>query len=137
MLTQESLKAQLKYDPETGIFTWLKVQPGISYGKIAGTKTTRGYIQIKIEYKIIGAHRLAWLLRLSTAAQNSANTKLSIKNTSGIKGVNWNKQLQKWCAEIKISGIKHFLGYYDNIETATQIRKRFAERMLGEFARHE
>lgn len=161
MLTREELHKQLKYDAEQGFFTWLKVHPGVTHGARAGTITSRGYVVIRVNRAFYGAHRLAWLymtgvmpdevdhkdlnpsnnawnnLRLATHAQNAANQKLNSANKSGVKGVNWNKKLGKWCAEIKINGIRHFLGYYDKIEDAAFVRRAFADRMLGEFARHE
>lgn len=61
MLTQETLKNLLHYDPKTGIFTGKSTQGGIIAGMPRGSKNSRGYIQIKIKGKTYKAHRLAWL----------------------------------------------------------------------------
>jgi hypothetical protein len=71
MLTQDILKQMLHYDSNTGVFTWI-CDSGKNKiaGKIAGTKTYQGYVQIKIKGSIYRAHRLAWLY---TTGQNPAD----------------------------------------------------------------
>ena len=62
MLTQAELKARLNYDPETGIFTWIKRirRKGSHPNSIAGNLCD-GYIRIKVNGKLYRAHRLAFL----------------------------------------------------------------------------
>lgn len=63
----EHIKDCLKYDPDTGIFTWListrsyagKINPGDAAGS-QKLETTQGYIMIGFEQKIYRAHRLAF-----------------------------------------------------------------------------
>ena len=43
-------------------------------------------------------------LRFATHSQNNQNRSISIKNKSGTKGVNWNKNTNKWTAQIFING---------------------------------
>ena len=43
-------------------------------------------------------------LRLATKAQNQHNQRLSCANTSGLKGVTWNKRGEKWQAQIMLNG---------------------------------
>ncbi len=56
-------KEFLKYEPETGIFTWIKeTHPWIKHlGKQAGTVNEDGYIKIRLNRVGYSAHRLAWL----------------------------------------------------------------------------
>lgn len=59
-LTQEYLKSILRYDPDTGEWTWLIRKKGIS-NVHAGTRNSLGYKVIKINQKIYRGSRLAWL----------------------------------------------------------------------------
>lgn len=133
-------------------------------GQAAGTPTVpRGYIQIMVLSRLYLAHRLAFLwmtgawprseevdhidgdhannawrnLREVTGSQNKMNLPLRSDNTSGVKGVWWDKRRSMWAAEIMIAGRKRHLGYFDNLEAAKAIRIKAAERLHGEFARHD
>ena len=72
-------------------------------------------------------------LRFATHTENNRNRKMSKNNTSGIKGVHFNSNRNKWQAYIKIDGIKIHLGSYDNIEDAKQARVNKANEVFGEF----
>jgi len=70
-------------------------------------------------------------LRWATNQENQRNSKLSAKNTSGIKGVCFYKKLNKWSARIKIDGINIHLGLYENIEDAKQARINKVNEVFG------
>ena len=70
-------------------------------------------------------------LRFATPKENSHNSKLSIKNTSGAKGISWHKRVKKWYAHIQIDGININIGYYDNIEDAKIARVNRANEAFG------
>ena len=59
-LTQKKLKKILKYNSETGVFTWLVSKSGIKR-KLAGSIDREGYRRIGIEGKNYSASRLVWL----------------------------------------------------------------------------
>lgn len=63
-------------------------------------------------------------LRTVTNIINSWNKGKTIKNTSGVNGVTWSKRYSKWQAQLKIKGINHYLGRYDNIKDAELARKQ-------------
>ena len=73
-------------------------------------------------------------LRLVTYSQNAANRRKQSNNTSGITGVYWNKNMQKWYAEIKFNKKRIFLGYFTDFEDAVKNRKEAEERYFGEFS---
>ena|ERR1035437_4946304 len=47
-------------------------------------------------------------------AQIGVPKKMCKNNTSGYKGVHFDKQTGKWCARIQISGVRTCLGYFDD-----------------------
>ena len=63
LLPVDVLKANVFYDPETGLFTRTKNHPKRKYlaGSVTGVQRPDGYLQRMIEGKIYLAHRLAWL----------------------------------------------------------------------------
>ena len=72
-------------------------------------------------------------LRWATHQENNRNTRIPSNNTSGIKGVSWCNQTQKWRASIKIDGIQINLGRYNTIEEATIARQTRANLAFGVF----
>ena len=141
----------LKYNPETGVFTWL-VSPNrrITVGSIAGYGYYTGnYIKIKIAGVFYQAHRLAFLymtgdfpekhidhkdhnrsnnkwvnLRKVTRLQNQKNQKKRQDNTSGCCGVAWNKDSKKWHSYITVNGLNKHLGFYNSKIVAIIKRKQ-------------
>jgi hypothetical protein len=77
-------------------------------------------------------------LRISTIAQNCANKDLMSNNTSGHKGVYWNKANQKWHARImyQYHGHKMYkhLGYFEEILDAVAAYESAAKLYNKEYA---
>lgn len=145
-LSQEDLKRQIHYDPQTGIFTRLVFKRGIQTRDIdhTGNVNAQGYIVIGINRKQFLAHRLAWLyvhghfpkyidhinriktdnrlinLRSVTHSQNHENVMTRKDNTSGHKGVHFYKPYQRWQVYINHEGKRYTLGYRDTFEEAVQ-----------------
>ena len=72
-------------------------------------------------------------LRFASNQENNMNSKIRRDNTSGFKGVRFDKKSNKWKAEICINGTKQHLGYFENIENAVNARVKKAEELFGEF----
>ena len=72
-------------------------------------------------------------VRWATNTENMQNTKVSSKNTSGYKGVQWHKPTQKWKVDITINGKRISLGYFINKDEAINIRIPRAKDEFGKF----
>ena len=73
-------------------------------------------------------------LRIATPAQNAQNHKLSQANTSGYKGVSFEKRRHKYEAYIHVNNKKRHLGYFTDPKTAARAYDRAAVFYYGEFA---
>ena len=72
-------------------------------------------------------------LRVCTAMQNSRNKLNRIDNTSGCKGVYWNKRAKKWHAQIGVNGKRKHIGFFDSKENAYKEYRKFAELYFKEY----
>lgn len=73
-------------------------------------------------------------LRLVARSQNSKNHKLYGHNKSGVTGVYWVTQAQKWEAVVTVEGRKVRLGQYKNKEDAIKARKEGERRYYKEYS---
>lgn len=162
-LTQGRLQELFDYNPDTGLFVWKVFRGGGSpkIGTVAGSVNGEGYIKIKVDGKIYGAHRLAWLyitgawpeeeidhlngvsgdnrfsnLREATRAQNNQNTRICHNNQSGYKRVSRNPKNGKWSAHITIDSRQKFLGDFETPELAHEFYCLAADMVYGDFANH-
>ena len=72
-------------------------------------------------------------LRWATSQENLRNSQIASNNTSGIKGITFDKSRQKWCAQIRINGKGITIGRYNTIEEATIARQLKANEVFGSF----
>lgn len=71
-------------------------------------------------------------LRILTPRENTAmNIGLNKNNTSGHRGVYFDKQKKKWFADIKCNRKTHKSKYFLDIEGAIQARKELEEKYFG------
>ena len=148
----DALKSLLRYDPDTGLIYWTAKGKGMIKKKAAGTLLYSGYLGICIGPKRWQAHRIAWALhhgvwpedqidhingvktdnracnlREATNSQNGKNLGLSKANTSGVKGISFEKHTGRWKATIRVDGKSISIGRFDSIENAA-IARKFAEQ---------
>lgn len=159
-LNQEDLLRALNYDNLTGIFTWLVSGGRKVPGDVAGTDDGHGYITIRIKYIQYKAHRLAWLymagewppnqidhinhdkadnrfenLRLATNIENDRNRALYCTSTSGVCGVHWKPDKNKWRSSITINNKYISLGSHSDKFEAICARKS-ADNRYGFHVNH-
>lgn len=159
-ITGENLKEFVKYEPESGAFTWLKSRGKAAKGRAAGSLNRDGYLRICIDGVRYSAHCLAWLyvkgtfpedqidhingirsdnricnLRLATRSQNQCNSRRNSRNKSGYKGVHWSKHDKVFRASIEVNGKKIGLGAFHDAISAHAAYCVAAKKYFGEFAR--
>lgn len=74
-------------------------------------------------------------LRICTRLENSRNTKLSPRNTSGYKGVYWSKRHQRWHVQIWVNTKTKHIGLFNTPEEGYAAYCEAAKKYFGEFAR--
>lgn len=73
-------------------------------------------------------------LRPATVKENARNGSIRSTNTSGYIGVVWNKNRQKWVAQITVDYKNICLGYFADKEDAIRARLKGEAKYFGEFA---
>lgn len=73
-------------------------------------------------------------LRVCTKSENNMNKGVAKNNTSGIRGVSWNKRQKKWEAKIKLNRRTRHLGCFKDINDAAEARRQAEEELFGEFS---
>ena len=72
-------------------------------------------------------------LRWATSKNNQYNQGKRKDNSSGFKGVTFQKSRQKYCAKISINGKSKHLGLFESAEEAGQVYDAKAKQIHGEF----
>jgi hypothetical protein len=158
IITKDYLEKLFHY--KDGFLYWKKTKGPAKAGKIAGRISTQGYYQVGINYKVYAKHRLIFLmhhgylpievdhkdgnkqnnrienLRAATSSQNSFNKPKKSTNTSGVKGVNWDKGSSQWIARCEVDKKRYFLGRFDDIKEAEKVIVQFRNQYHGSFANH-
>lgn len=142
-LTAERLRELLHYNPETGVFTWLRRQGRVLPGQQAGNKKTNGYRELRVCGVRYHAHRLAWFyvtgswptaqidhrngirddnrltnLRDVSPGCNNQNQRSASKNSkTGVLGVSLHKS-GRYIAFICLNRKTRYLGLYPTAELA-------------------
>ena len=135
-------------DTESGLITRKRT------GKIMGCKNKNGYIQFGFNNVKYYVHRIILTkylgreikeycdhinhntsdnriinLREITQQENIQYQQLSSRNKSGFKGVIWNKDNNKWRAQIHLNKKALFLGLFDTAELAYEAYKNKAQEL--------
>lgn len=136
-----TLRAEVHYSPETGVFTQLRANTRIKVGAQRGSVGPHGYLRVKIAGKDWYAHRLAFLymtgnwpkevdhingdkqdnrwcnLRDVSHQTNQYNHKAArADNKVGLRGVT--KRWNRYRATVTHGGVSRSVGCYDTAEEA-------------------
>jgi len=160
-LSQDELKRALDYNPDTGIFTWRKkMARRVKVGAVVG-HSRKGYLRVQLYGKFHNLHHLAWFyvygewpkgqidhingarddnrvenLRDVDQNVNQRNAKQRKDNKSGITGVSWAANCNKWMAYITVDGKRTTLGFFTDKYRAASVRHLAMELHGGFTERH-
>ena len=152
----ERLRECLSYNRRTGVLRW-KVRPAdnVYAGTVAGCIDHRGYRLVRLDRRLLLAHRVAWAihygawpecdldhrnmdksdnrianLRLASRALNIANT--PPRRANGLpKGCYRTKGRRRWYSKIQIDGKVKRLGGFDTAAEAAAAFKREHRAVYG------
>ena len=156
-LTHSQLISVLNYDPATGAVTRrVKSRRDANRDGDAGCVGNNGRRYITIDGKQYIAHRLVWFyahgqwpennlapkdgdylnLKLEnwieeTQAETSRRSKHRANNTSGSRGVHFDKSRSKWLANIVVNYRTKYLGRFDTKEAAIEAYEKARKDFLG------
>lgn len=160
MLTQEYLKSQVLYEPDTGQFYWLvpkrgrKLDKPISYGVKYGGITLDGvtyqchvlaffymtgrWPKELVDHEDGNSLNNRWSnLREATHAQNAANRRRRRSTLTGVKGVAKNYRNDTWNVTVDKDGKRHSLGPFFSLREAHKAHQKLSKELFGEFHRKE
>lgn len=149
-LTQEVIKRLLHYDPETGVFTWLRpTNNRMKTGGVAGNVHPGRHRSIMVGGKKRPSGHLVFLymegtnppnqvnhingdilddrwcnLKLATKTKNSRNARTYTSNTSGTTGVYWHSRDCKWMAQIVVASKRIHIGCFIHKQEAIEARRQ-------------
>jgi hypothetical protein len=158
-LTLELVNEYLTYDAETGNLYQRKKRPHIQVGSLAGCLRHTGYRYIELKGRKYPAHHIVWLLetgevptkfldhidgeksnnhisnlREVTNKQNTENRGKQRNNTTGYKGVTYNKRLNKYIAQIQHNSKQMHIGVYSTAYEAHISYEAKAKELFTHYA---
>lgn len=155
-ITVEWLRANYDYNPETGEF--FRKPRKVGYKSLKGKNRDYPLIMVTVGVGLsFYAHRLAWFymtgnwpleeidhinndsldnrwsnLREATRSENTRNTNINSKNTSGFTGAYWANDHKHWFSRIGKRG--GYLGSFKTAREAGDAYERAAVKKYGKFS---
>ena len=157
-MTQEYAHSLFEY--KDGSLYWkVRKAPHVKIGARVGSPEVNGYETVMVDGRNWRIHRLVFLmqygylpknidhingnrtdnhiknLRAADDNQNAHNQVLRSNNVSGIKGVSWNNDRQKWAVRVNYNK-KTYQRYVQDLELAELVAIEMRSKLHGEFANH-
>lgn len=131
-------------------------------GEPAGCQDSNKYWLVRVGGrigKLLRAHRIVWYiqhgqlpdlldhrdtdpannrivnLRVATESQNRHNANRHVDNTSGYKGVYWDKRTGKWVVKVSLNYESHWGGRFTDKQEAIEVAKDLRNKLHREFAK--
>lgn len=157
MLTQELALNEFYYVDGSLYFKRSKDNQ-IDKGDLAGGIASHGYIQARLGRGRYLLHRIIFMmhhgylpkyidhidhdrlnnrienLRECTFSQNRCNTPRQMSNTSGEKGVSWDKECRSWHVRVSMNGKRMSFGRFKNFDEAQSVAIQKRKELHGNFA---
>lgn len=157
--TKEQLHQLFEY--KDGDLYWkISRNNNIKVGQVAGMLRPDGYKRVNINKKNYYLHRLIFIyhngfitdeidhidnnklnnrienLRVATRIQNMLNCKINSRNTTGIKGITFDKEKSKFRPYLSVNKKRMYLGCFDSLDDANTELQKARIKYHGSFANH-
>ena len=157
-MTQEYAHSLFEYK-DGGLYWKIRKAPHVKIGAKVGSPAINGYESVMVDGRNWRIHRLVFLmqygylpknidhingnrtdnrienLRAADDSQNAHNQVLRSNNVSGIKGVSWNNDRQKWAVRVNYNK-KTYQRYVQDLELAELVAIEMRSKLHGEYANH-
>lgn len=145
--TLDLVKEVVAYDPESGVFTWLKPAARVKVGDVVGSLDAHGYLVTKIRGNNVKLHRLAWfymtgelpreidhinriktdnrfanLRAVTDGSLQNQNKGLQKNNKTGIRGVQFKRSRKIYIAKLRVHRKQVFYGEFATLDDAVAAR---------------
>lgn len=125
------------HDSARGYFKGRVLDVNISAHQAAWVIQTGAWPEHEVDHINGDKHDNRWAnLRAATRQQNQFNRAARKDNTSGAKGVYFDKRSGKWAAQIRHNGKRLNLGLHADVASAAKAYEEASKVLHGEFARH-
>jgi hypothetical protein len=160
---ENAINMLLSYCPESygSSLVWKHKRTGVRKTLKAGNKNKKGYWDVRVNGKLIKAHRIIWFLhngtwpigdidhidgdknnnqienlRDVTRSENNRNRNIITEYKSKLKNVSFHKKTSKWRVRIGLGWKEIHCGVYDDLELAELVAYEAREKYHGIYARH-
>jgi hypothetical protein len=158
MITKKLLEELFEYQEDGTLVRKVTTNRRALAGTVSGTPSKAGYLRTTVLGRSFYNHRIIWFmhhgswplsidhingdkrdnrienLREATGSQNQHNKGLNRNNKTGVKGVTWRVDRNRYRARIKVFGKDRFLGDFLSLDEARRVVEDARRALHGEYA---